>query len=35
MMERDPETASYIERIRELEASQTPPHMPASCEATP
>jgi TRAP-type C4-dicarboxylate transport system substrate-binding protein len=35
MMERDPETASYIERIRELKASLTPPHMPASCEATP
>jgi hypothetical protein len=35
MMERDPETASYIERIRGLKASPTPPHTPASCEAMP
>jgi TRAP-type C4-dicarboxylate transport system substrate-binding protein len=35
MMESDPETASFIERIRELKASLTPPLMPTSCEATP
>jgi hypothetical protein len=34
-MERDPSTASYIERIRELKKSSTPAPLPTSCEATP
>jgi len=32
-MERDPETASFIERIRELKASSEPAVPPTSCEA--
>ncbi len=35
MMEGDPQTASFIERIRELKASSSPTPMPTSCEATP
>lgn len=35
MMERDPQTALFIERIRELKASSSPTPMPTSCEATP
>jgi TRAP-type C4-dicarboxylate transport system substrate-binding protein len=32
MMEADPDTAAFIERIRELEASSTPAELPTSCE---
>jgi TRAP-type C4-dicarboxylate transport system substrate-binding protein len=32
-MERDPETAAYLDRIRELKATSSPAELPTSCEA--
>jgi hypothetical protein len=32
-MERDPDTAAFVERIRELKGSSEPAVLPTSCEA--